>query len=366
MAGLPLIVHSISTQMLRVAKATIRILILSSVSTGLLELFCKFEPIRGIFSKLIDLKIPYVKGILVFLTGLEVSSSVAFGLLAAGFLLKWVELFIDWSGTDYFDLREQLDKAKEASFRPRFFFSTTRHLRLNPNSYFFQYPILYVGFTTRFVSSVGSIFSVKESMNEVEYLSKNPRRKPNWFTFFSVDPKNFMSSRFGLDEKARRFLRLNDIDDTLFPHIYVVTAPSFLWWTFNPITYYYVYDENLDLCYTILEVSNTFQESHAYLLPRKGSPVKNDKFHYTYAFPKSFHISPFNKRAGEYEVDILDPIAAGRFDIKIALLDEAGKRRMTVQTLSLGKLLDILEATWVDVVKMLRQGRFGSAGGSSA
>ncbi|KAF3905283.1 hypothetical protein ABW21_db0206771 [Orbilia brochopaga] len=277
------------------------------------------------------------------------------GLAACSFIAKWIDYSLSWMSTDIFRITDELEKDNEVQLRPRFFFSTSMHLRLKPNQYFFNYPILYVGFSAKFAESIGSVFSVKEPADETgRPISKAGR--PRWFTFFSVDPKHFMSARYGFEEKARRFLRLQNVDDSAYPHIYVVTAPSFIWWSFNPVTYYYIYEEDFKLAYTILEVNNTFQESHAYLLPRNDSVVeegKNEKYLYTHIFEKDFHISPFNRRTGAYKVDILDPVKEERFDIKVSLLDDNGKRRMTVQTKSLGESLDILAATWVDVVRMV-------------
>ncbi|KAF3924498.1 hypothetical protein AA313_de0210246 [Arthrobotrys entomopaga] len=360
MSGIALIVESFSKSIHRLLKATTKIGAWTFLIAGLLELLTFTGLVHSILSKLdtfaFDTSI--MLNPVFLLVGHKPSPTTAFWLLAAGSLLEWSDIFIDWFGTDYFDILDRLDKAKESNLRPRFFFCMSRHLRLSPNRYFFQYPILYVGFSTKFVASIGSLFSVKESIDELEHPDGDARRYPSWFTFFSVNPKAYMSSRFGFDKKARLFLKLNNVDDTLYPHIYVITAPNILPWEFNPVTYYYVYDTQMELRYTILEVNNTFQESHAYLLPREESKVKHDRYLYTHRFPKEFHISPFNKRSGEYEADILDPIKEKRFEVKIAVLDEAGKRRMTVQTLSLGKYLDVREATCVDILKLVLRWMF--------
>ncbi|KAK6537144.1 hypothetical protein TWF694_011342 [Orbilia ellipsospora] len=360
MSGIALIVDSFGKSMYRLLKTATKVGAWIFLIAGLLELLLLIGLTHGICSKLCSsgINVPLIQNSLFFLLDHKLSPKIGLWLLLSGFLLKWLDLFIDWCGTDYFDILDRLYKAKESNLRPRFFFCTSRHLRLSPNRYFFQYPILYVGFSTKFLASIGSLFSVKESIDELENPDGNIRQHPRWFTFFSVNPKAYMSSDFGFDKKARRFLRSNDVDDARYPHIYVVTAPNILPWEFNPVTYYYVYDTEMELRYTILEVNNTFQESHAYLLPREGSKIKNERYLYTHRFPKGFHISPFNKRSGEYEADILDPIKEERFEVKIAVLDEVGKRRMTVQTLSLGKYLDMLEASWVDILKLILRWMF--------
>ncbi|EPS43747.1 hypothetical protein H072_2270 [Dactylellina haptotyla CBS 200.50] len=354
MAGFALVLYHFSNWIYVFIKLIIRLLIRIFIIAGVLELLLITQPSKIALKGSQNLNIPIFQKIFSYLAECELSSSLAWSLIGASILMKWLDLLIDWCGTDYFEIRDQLDREGEGELRPRFFFCTSRHIRLSPNRYFFQYPILYIGFSTKFVSSIGSIFSVKESAEEIDNPDSDPWKTANWFTFFSVNPKSYMSSRLGFDKKARHFLKSNGVDETQYPHIYVVTAPNILPWEFNPVTYYYVYDGHMQLSHTILEVNNTFQESHAYLLPRKGGhrPLKG-RYLYTHRFPKDFHISPFNKRVGEYEADISDPLRERKFDIKIALLNEEGKRRMTVHTLSLGQSLDVLEATWFEATKLV-------------
>ncbi|KAF3942409.1 hypothetical protein ABW19_dt0202361 [Dactylella cylindrospora] len=284
--------------------------------------------------------------------GLPMSVS---GWFLVAVLAQIFEAIIGAASTDYFDIAERLKNSGESRLAPRFFFCASRHLRLSPNGYFFQYPILYVGMTTKFVDSIGWLFSVKESEQEAKQSDLNSRRTPSRFTFFKLDPRAYMNSKVGFDEKARSFLRLNGVDDTSYPHIYLVTSPWFIWFHFNPVTYWYVYTADYHLAYTILEVTNTFGESHAYLLPRDDSPRKNERFLYTYRFKKDFHISPFNKRSGEYEADITDVVAEGRFDIKITVLKEEGKKKMTAQTMSVGEPMDLLSTGFFEGLRMMVQ-----------
>ncbi|KAJ6256255.1 hypothetical protein Dda_9090 [Drechslerella dactyloides] len=337
----PLIAHSIVACLGRAARKAIRAIAWTTFAAAILALLSRVTLIREALGK------GSLPGNIALL---PIVRLVAWSIIA-----KAADYLLSWMSTDTFQILERLEKANEAKLRPRFFFSTSMHLRLTPNQYFFNYPILYVGFSAKFAESVGSVFSVKKSADEVENPAAKTQRQ-TWFTFFSVDPKHFMSARHGFEEKARNFLRLQGVNDSVYPHIYVVTAPSFVCWSFNPVTYYYIYDEDMELAYTILEVKNTFQESHAYLLPRKGSKTnekENERYLYTHTFRKDFHISPFNQRTGAYRVDVLDPVQKGRFDMKVSLLEDSGKRRMTVHTKSRGESLDILAATWVDVVRMV-------------
>ena len=48
--------------------------------------------------------------------------------------------------------------------------------------------------------------------------------------------------------------------------MYLVTAPRFLGYAFNPVSFWYLYSEKMNLKAMILEVNNTFDERRLYLL----------------------------------------------------------------------------------------------------
>tara|TARA_B110000263_G_scaffold248219_1_gene262609 strand:+ start:4645 stop:5499 length:855 start_codon:yes stop_codon:yes gene_type:complete len=66
--------------------------------------------------------------------------------------------------------------------------------------------------------------------------------------------------------------------------------------TFNPVIFYYCYDDKGAIVYHVAEVHNTFGEGHLYIL-ENGKESKVGK---EYLVPKEFHVSPFNKVEGDY------------------------------------------------------------------
>lgn len=78
-----------------------------------------------------------------------------------------------------------------------------------------------------------------------------------------------------------------------------VTAPRFLHYSFNPVSFYECWDDEGRLIGHIAEVNNTFRERHVYVL-RKPTEVAADGTR-RYVVPKSFHVSPFNDMEGEYD-----------------------------------------------------------------
>lgn len=83
--------------------------------------------------------------------------------------------------------------------------------------------------------------------------------------------------------------------------IYMLTHLRMLGICFNPVTFYYCYDENdLDLSYLLAEITNTpWGERHCYAFDiAKGQPLN---------FAKAFHVSPFIEMDMDYEWSFTSP-----------------------------------------------------------
>jgi len=72
--------------------------------------------------------------------------------------------------------------------------------------------------------------------------------------------------------------------------------PRVVGYVFNPVCFWYCYDENQRLIAIICEVNNTFGETHNYVI--KEGVDKSVNF-----LPKEFHVSPFYDIKGEYGFD---------------------------------------------------------------
>lgn len=66
------------------------------------------------------------------------------------------------------------------------------------------------------------------------------------------------------------------------------------------IIYRYLYDREYKLKVLILEVNNTFDERHAYILCAAQGSAQSTVFNQM--TDKKFHVSPFNDRSGRYKV----------------------------------------------------------------
>ncbi|THU93382.1 hypothetical protein K435DRAFT_757483 [Dendrothele bispora CBS 962.96] len=109
----------------------------------------------------------------------------------------------------------------------------------------------------------------------------------------------------GSDEDGGNLKELEDA--------WMMTMPSYLGFEgINPLTVYFCYRPGGVLWLVVLEVHNTFGESHVYLLEiGKGEdpidPSSSKKYDHRWTFPRAFHVSPFNDRQGFYTVSIKRP-----------------------------------------------------------
>ncbi len=76
----------------------------------------------------------------------------------------------------------------------------------------------------------------------------------------------------------------------------MLTQPRCLGLSFNPVTFYYCYDEQEEVDAVLAEITNTpWNERHSYVLGR------DDKRALAKRFDKAFHISPFMSMDQEHE-----------------------------------------------------------------
>ena len=119
-----------------------------------------------------------------------------------------------------------------------------------------------------------------------------------------------------------------------YHYAYLVTAPRFLGYSFNPVSFWYLYNVQKELKAMILEVNNTFDERRMYFLKdtgpdngvsgdenddlavgrddqdanqRKDPPVEKTNGRFAKSWQKDFHVSPFNSRKGAYSLSANDP-----------------------------------------------------------
>ncbi|KAF9553860.1 hypothetical protein CPC08DRAFT_672793 [Agrocybe pediades] len=94
------------------------------------------------------------------------------------------------------------------------------------------------------------------------------------------------------------------------PEVWMMTMPSFLGCEgINPLTVYFCYDANGCFWLTVLEVHNTFGESHVYVLEvgKDEDSYPSRGYDHQWTFRREFHVSPFNDRSGFYKISVKRP-----------------------------------------------------------
>ena len=87
----------------------------------------------------------------------------------------------------------------------------------------------------------------------------------------------------------------------------MLTQLRTLGYVFNPVTFYYCFDEAGQRVETIVaEITNTpWFERHAYVLQRPAHTASGRRLHFR--FPKAFHVSPFMPMAMDYDWQFTEP-----------------------------------------------------------
>ena len=164
------------------------------------------------------------------------------------------------------------------------------------------------------------VFYFLLDLDELTFLGKKlllfSHNKFSPFSFYDSDH----GSRDGRSLKNWVIQRLKDtgLDDGDYS-IMVLCLPRMLGYVFNPISVYFCFDGFENLIAILYEVSNTFGESHTYVVPIKdGQSVV-----YRHSFKKKFYVSPFVAMDCTYHMTTRIP--SNKISISIVESDENGK-----------------------------------------
>lgn len=87
--------------------------------------------------------------------------------------------------------------------------------------------------------------------------------------------------------------------------VVLVTLPRVAGYLFNPVSFYFCYDESGAAVAAIAEVTNTFKEVKPYFIPLVPSDSAAARFHLR--IPKYFYVSPFSDVDVEFEFQLAAP-----------------------------------------------------------
>ena len=164
---------------------------------------------------------------------------------------------------------------------------TVIHKRFKPKTHYFKY----------------SVFSLLIDLSELETLDKKIKffsfNKFNLISFFEKDH----GSRDGssLIKWVKKILYENNIQYNNIT-IKLLCYPRIFGYVFNPLSVFFIYDNNEKLISILYEVKNTFGEQHTYIFK-----VENDSKLFQHNCAKKFHVSPFIEMNCNYFFRILKP-----------------------------------------------------------
>jgi len=169
------------------------------------------------------------------------------------------------------------------------YFSRVMHARHFPMRYHFDYPVF---------SFLLDIDRIAELTAESRWFSHNR------FNLFSVYDRNH-GARDGTTWREWLNPLLDQHDLSAAKHkVYLLCFPRVLAYTFNPLSLWFCYNAEEQLCAVIAEVSNTVGEHHHYILHQHNQaldlPVKA-------SCDKAFYVSPFINMQQRYHFTIDAP-----------------------------------------------------------
>jgi len=160
------------------------------------------------------------------------------------------------------------------------------HKRFKPKEHYFKYNVF---------SLLINLEELTEIQNKIKIFSYN---KFNLLSFFDKDH----GPRDGTSLKDWVIKNLKDIginDSNI--QIKLLCYPRIFGYVFNPLSVFFIYDQESKLISILYEVKNTFGEQHTYIFKA------NDKKIITNNCSKKFHVSPFIEMDCHYYFRVIKP-----------------------------------------------------------
>lgn len=203
---------------------------------------------------------------------------------------------------------------------PALYIGEVRHRRFKPKAHRFTYP-LFMAFL--------DVDRIPELCRVSPFLSYG---RWNWAAFHEED--QFGDPSLPLRERLRRDAEAKGHQLPEGP-IFLLTHLRYLGICFNPVSYFYCYDQAGELALIMAQVSNTpWRERHTYWMPvAQGQQGPGGV---SFDIPKAFHVSPFMPMECRYRWAFTRP--GGALKVHIAESDCLG--------LFFDATLDLKEQPW--------------------
>lgn len=151
---------------------------------------------------------------------------------------------------------------------------------------------------------VYKIFMFYLDLDEVDSLNHQQKLfSRNRFNLFALYDRDHLTlGKTTVKENILKYLKSQGIDLGK-GKIFLLTNLRTLGYVFNPVSFYFCFNEEGKPECTISEVGNTFKELKPYLLSKEA--YRNDMFHRR--MTKHFYVSPFIDLGSEFDFQIMVP-----------------------------------------------------------
>src|SRR5690349_1119269 len=196
------------------------------------------------------------------------------------------------------------------------------HHRLSPRENRFEYSLF------MFCLDLDEINDV---VKKIFFISRNTF---NLFNFRDKDHMMFPQENPGESQTVKdhlfHFIRMNGCDTTEISRVSLVTNLCTLGYQFNPVSFYFCFDDSGTPVCSVVEVSNTFGEMKVYFLNKET--LNGMKFNSRSS--KNFYVSPFIAMDTDFHFNLEIPSEVLRIvindykkDNKVFLTSLTGKRK---------------------------------------
>ena len=178
-----------------------------------------------------------------------------------------------------------------------------------------------------------NVFMFYTDLDEIDILTKKlwmlSRNRFNFFSFKDKEhlqlPRENPNTSKNVKQHITDYLKQNGVDITN-GKIMLLTNLNVLGYNFNPVSFYYCFDERNDPLCVVAEIGNTFGEMKPYFLGKEQ--LIENKFHLNTT--KYFYVSPFIDHDTNFDFNLTIPTEK----LNIRIDDFKNEKRFFISTVT--------------------------------
>jgi uncharacterized protein len=164
--------------------------------------------------------------------------------------------------------------------------------------------------------------SMEEDLKRTRFVARN---RFSLFSFYDKDHLQLDACTGNLREQLNFYLQQNGVEKAP-KRVVLITNLRLLGYVFNPVSFYYCYDETDQPICAVVEVQNTFKEMKLFFIGKEN--LSKDQFRKRVV--KYFYVSPFIDHDAEFDFQLALP--GEKMNIRID--DYKNDKRFFISTLT--------------------------------